>query len=187
MVSSEEQNLTDTLVDPETLDNPSSYTKGEIQPTRCRDAWAALLFYGQFIAIAVVAGMLGVPAVQKATNGDDNSVQNGFNNSSDSPDYTGLLYSKYSLLYDMCITLLVFMLVHYVHKICTFFYVMFTHINLLNTYSYYSIINCRRKFIRFLGIITICNEHVSQVTYSNITIILIGDVISHGGSISTLW
>ena len=101
MVSSEEQNLTDTLVDPENLDNPSSYTKGEVQPTRCRDAWAALLFYGQFIAIAVVAGVLGVPAVQKATNGDDNSFQNGFN-SSDSPDYTGLLYSKYSLLCMIC-------------------------------------------------------------------------------------
>ena len=115
MVSSEEQNLTDTLVDPENLDNPSSYTKGEVQQTRCRDAWAALLFNGQFIAIAVVAGVLGVPAVQKATNGDDNSFQNGFNNSSDGPDYTGLLYSKYSLLYDMCIRCAYF----YVSVLCT--------------------------------------------------------------------
>ena len=99
MVSSEEQNLTDTLVDPENLDNPSSYTKGEVQPTRCRDAWAALLFYGQFIAIAVVAGVLGVPAVQKATNGDDNSFQNGFN-SSDSPDLgesTNIVSNSYDL------------------------------------------------------------------------------------------
>ena len=39
------------------LDNPEGqWTKGEPQPPKCRDTWAALLFYAQFIAIAVVAG-----------------------------------------------------------------------------------------------------------------------------------
>lgn len=38
MVSQEEQHLTENLVDPETLDNPETWTKGETQPTQCRDA-----------------------------------------------------------------------------------------------------------------------------------------------------
>jgi len=90
MVSQEERSLTDTLIDPENLDNPDGqWTKGEKQPTQCRDAWAALLFYAQFIAIAVVAGMLGVPAVQKATDGSGS-----YQNSNSTVDYTGLLYAS---------------------------------------------------------------------------------------------
>ncbi|KAL9190529.1 hypothetical protein ACHAXT_000235 [Thalassiosira profunda] len=86
MASEEEQALTETLVDPETLDNPDGqWSKGEPQPPKCRDAWAAALFYGQFIAIAVVAGMLGVPAVEKYNN--DSTYSEG------TVDYTGLLYA----------------------------------------------------------------------------------------------
>lgn len=89
MVSAEEASLTDTLIDPENLDNPNGqWTKGEQQPTQCRDAWAAILFYAQFIAVAVVAGVLGVPAVQKATDTDS------FQDSSDAVDYSGLLYAS---------------------------------------------------------------------------------------------
>lgn len=91
-VSQEEQQyLTDTLVDPENLDNPDGqWTKGETQPTRCRDSWAAVLFYAQFIAIAVVAGVLGIPAVLKSTS-DSNS---NYQNTTSTVDYTGLLYGK---------------------------------------------------------------------------------------------
>ena len=82
MVGQEEQHLTETLVDPENLDNPNVWTKGEKQETKCRDAWAAVLFYAQFIAIAVVAGVLGVPAVQKATDSSGS-----YQNTSSSIDY----------------------------------------------------------------------------------------------------
>ena len=94
MVSQEEQSLTETLVDPENLDPPSGsvWTKGTKQPNQCRDAWAAILFYAQFIAIAVVAGMLGVPAVNKTT--DDGSSSTFQNASSSTTDYTGLLYGE---------------------------------------------------------------------------------------------
>ena len=93
MVSQEEQSLTETLVDPENLDPPngSVWTKGTKQPNQCRDAWAAILFYAQFIAIAVVAGMLGVPAVNKATD-NSGSFQNSA--SGGTTDYTGLLYGE---------------------------------------------------------------------------------------------
>ncbi|KAL7539327.1 hypothetical protein ACHAXR_009184 [Thalassiosira sp. AJA248-18] len=93
MSVNEEQHLTETLIDPENLDNPDGqWTKGEKQPTQCRDAWAAILFYAQFIAIAVVAGMLGVPAVQKAIN--DDSSATSYQTSESSPDYSGLLYAS---------------------------------------------------------------------------------------------
>ena len=99
MVSQEEQSLTETLVDPENLDPPngSVWTKGTKQPNQCRDAWAAILFYAQFIAIAVVAGMLGVPAVNKAT--DDGSSSTFQKGASSTTDYTGLLYGE---CVDLC-------------------------------------------------------------------------------------
>ena len=98
MASEEEQALTETLVDPETLDNPDGqWTKGEPQPPKCRDAWAALLFYGQFIAIAVVAGMLGVPAVEKYNN-DSSNYSEG------TVDYTGLLHGECNnFVHIMCL------------------------------------------------------------------------------------
>jgi len=72
---SKEEDLNATLIDPEINDVPESseFTKGEEQPKACRDAWAAILFYGSVIAIAVVAGILGVPAIQKYNNNADNS------------------------------------------------------------------------------------------------------------------
>ena len=96
MVGQEEQHLTETLVDPENLDNPAGqqWTKGEQQPPQCRDAWAAVLFYAQFIASAVVAGVLGVPAVQKYNDTDDSSNFGGSSSSDSSIDYTGLLYGE---------------------------------------------------------------------------------------------
>ena len=62
----DEDDLNNRLVAPETLDDPNrQYTKGEQQPTGCRDAWAAILFYAQFIAVVSVCVILGVPALNK--------------------------------------------------------------------------------------------------------------------------
>jgi len=100
MAGETEENLSATLIDPENLDNPDGeWTKGTKQESKCRDAWAALLFYAQFIAIAVVAGVLGVPAVEKATNTDS------FNDAASQTDYTGLIYASlitgfFSLLFS---------------------------------------------------------------------------------------
>lgn len=87
-----EDHLTATLIDPENLDAPpgQSWTKGEPQPKACRDAWAAVLFYAQLIAIAVVAGYLGVPAVEKFSSGDGSSTTI----STSTVDYAGLLYAS---------------------------------------------------------------------------------------------
>mmetsp|Transcript_25266 Transcript_25266/g.45467 ORF Transcript_25266/g.45467 Transcript_25266/m.45467 type:complete len:502 (-) Transcript_25266:157-1662(-) len=88
MVSLSEQHLTETLIDPENLDNPDGeWTKGTKQEAKCRDAWAAILFYAQFIAIAVVAGVLGVPALQKATDSYQDPSTNNI-------DYDGLIYAS---------------------------------------------------------------------------------------------
>lgn len=87
------------------------WTKGTPQPPRCRDAWAAILFYAQFIAIGVFAIMWGIPAVQKAVatagssseeNGEDDqsnedsSSQSNSSSSSSSSDFDsmGLLYGE---------------------------------------------------------------------------------------------
>ena len=85
-MATSEQDLNESLIDPENLDAPPGqvWTKGEEQPVKCRDSWAAVLFYGQFVGIAVVAGMLGVPAVQK-------NYQTGDDGSYESVDYSGLL------------------------------------------------------------------------------------------------
>jgi hypothetical protein len=83
--------LGENLVQPEDLDNPSAeFTKGEPQPPQCRDAWAAILFYSQFIAIAVVGGVLGVPAVQRQM--DNVDTNNNAYQSSGELDYSGLIY-----------------------------------------------------------------------------------------------
>ncbi|KAL7470443.1 hypothetical protein ACHAXS_010696 [Conticribra weissflogii] len=85
-MASEEDNLGQSLVPPENVDNPEGeWTKGEPQPAACRDAWAAILFYAQFIAIAVVAGVLGVPAVKEF---DENNAEDVTD-----VDYTGLIYA----------------------------------------------------------------------------------------------
>jgi hypothetical protein len=66
-------------------DATTTWTKGTQQPPRCRDAWAAILFYAQFIAIVVFAIMWGVPAVQKAiaTTDDDNDAGRASNQSNE--------------------------------------------------------------------------------------------------------
>ena len=89
-----EATLTTTLIDPESLDNPSpQIQKGELQdPNRCRDAWAAILFYAQLIAIGCVCGILGVPAVQK--NIGAAAAADGSGGASQQIDYTGLIYSE---------------------------------------------------------------------------------------------
>jgi hypothetical protein len=96
----EEQLLHETLIDPENddyIDNPwgevVATTRGVKQPTRCRDSWAAILFYGQFVGVAVVAGMFGVPAVARAV---DTSSSSSSSSSSSGVDYAGLLYGEYS-------------------------------------------------------------------------------------------
>lgn len=87
--SADEQNLSQTLIDPSNLDDPTpQWTKGEKQESKCRDAWAALLFYAQFIAIAVVAGWLGVPAIQ------DGSYNDASTTTGSGTDYTGLIYAS---------------------------------------------------------------------------------------------
>ena len=95
----EEQLLHETLIDPENddyFDNPwgegVATTRGVKQPTRCRDSWAAILFYGQFAGVAVVAGMFGVPAVARAVDTSSSSSSS----SSSEVDYAGLLYGEYS-------------------------------------------------------------------------------------------
>ena len=86
----DEETLTTTLIDPESLDNPNpTYQKGELQESKCRDAWAAILFYAQLIAVCCVCGVLGVPAVR--INVGDVVVVEG------RTDYTGLIYGE---LYD---------------------------------------------------------------------------------------
>lgn len=93
-MATSEQDLNESLIDPENLDAPPGqvWTKGEEQPAKCRDSWAAILFYGQFVGIAVVAGMLGVPAVQK--NYQTGDTGGGY----ESVDYSGLLYGE--LMHD---------------------------------------------------------------------------------------
>eukprot|EP00577_Skeletonema_sp_RCC1716_P033674 CAMPEP_0113394666 /NCGR_PEP_ID=MMETSP0013_2-20120614/12664_1 /TAXON_ID=2843 ORGANISM="Skeletonema costatum, Strain 1716" /NCGR_SAMPLE_ID=MMETSP0013_2 /ASSEMBLY_ACC=CAM_ASM_000158 /LENGTH=152 /DNA_ID=CAMNT_0000278589 /DNA_START=74 /DNA_END=528 /DNA_ORIENTATION=- /assembly_acc=CAM_ASM_000158 len=83
----EEETLTATLIDPESLDSPNpAYQKGETQESKCRDAWAAILFYAQLIAVCCVCGILGVPAVRRNAGGADNLVEGR------TTDYTGLIY-----------------------------------------------------------------------------------------------
>lgn len=64
-----------------------------MQDPKCRDAWAAILFYAQLIAVCCVCGILGVPAVQRSLNdggGGQQEEQEG------AMDYTGLIYGKKS-------------------------------------------------------------------------------------------
>jgi len=81
---------------PETLDNPTPiYQKGELQDPKCRDAWAAILFYAQFIAVCCVCGILGVPAVQK----NINAATSGQGATMGKTDYTGLIYSEWQYFF----------------------------------------------------------------------------------------
>lgn len=84
-----EEQLSQNLIDPETLDNPGGeWTKGEKQEAKCRDAWAAILFYAQLIAIFAVAGVLGIPAIQKNAGDGTTTDSTSFD------DYSGLIYSS---------------------------------------------------------------------------------------------
>jgi len=49
---------------------PITITKGESQPTRCRDPFFALLFYASVIAVAVLAGVYGNEALDATTDPD---------------------------------------------------------------------------------------------------------------------
>ena len=172
MVSQEEQSLTETLVDPENLDPPngSVWTKGTKQPNQCRDAWAAILFYAQFIAIAVVAGMLGVPAVNKATDdGSSSTFQKGA--SSSTTDYTGLLYGErvdVHHLFD-------------VHQFANS-YILCKHRDII-----YSLINCRRMLLRIQCTLPLRYEYVSKSFNPDIITILVGIFSINSGSILLLW
>ncbi|KAL7513017.1 hypothetical protein ACHAXN_010118 [Cyclotella atomus] len=68
---------------------PNEFTKGEQQPSSCRDAWAAILFYAQFIAVAVFCFWLGVPAMTKQfdENKRESNTTSGYN-----VDYEGIMY-----------------------------------------------------------------------------------------------
>jgi hypothetical protein len=106
----EEQLLRDTLIDPAENDDldPSYYgndvvvavaDRGVKQPTRCRDSWAALLFYGQILGISVVAGMFGIPAVRRAIDDESNSSSSSSSSASggeeeDEVNYVGLIYGE---------------------------------------------------------------------------------------------
>ena len=105
MVNSEEEALTSTLIDPESFDNPvRSYQKGEVQESKCRDAWAAILFWTQLIAIACVCGIYGVPAVRKNIIGQQQQDNGGV----EQVDYTGLIYRKFVLWYIIYVFFYVF-------------------------------------------------------------------------------
>ena len=83
----DEENLSDRLVPPEAVDDPNRpFVKGEKQPRGCRDAWAAILFYAQAIAIGVFCFWLGVPALTKQL--DDNSDHQN----STTSGYEGIIY-----------------------------------------------------------------------------------------------
>lgn len=86
----DEENLSDRLVPPEDVDDPNrSFTKGEEQPSGCRDVWAALLFYAQAIAVGVFCFWLGVPALTKQL---DNSDQQANSNGGYDVAYEGIMY-----------------------------------------------------------------------------------------------
>ena len=55
--------------------------------------WAAILFYAQIIGIAVVAGMYGIPAIQK----EDTPTL--YYQNAHTPNYMGLLYGEYVTLF----------------------------------------------------------------------------------------
>lgn len=99
MAGQTEQHMAESLIDPENLDNPNpEWTKGTKQESKCRDAWAAILFYASVIAIAAVAGILGVPAITKsmdAAAAEDSTVTDysGF-------VYAGLLAGGFSLIFS---------------------------------------------------------------------------------------
>ena len=104
MGNSEEEALTSTLIDPESFDNPvRSYQKGEVQESKCRDLWAAILFYGQLIAIACVCGIFGVPAVKRNIIGQQQQDNGGV----EQVDYTGLIYREF-VLYFLCVLFMSF-------------------------------------------------------------------------------
>lgn len=75
--SKDEFSLAASLVQPESADDPdpavATWEKGEAQPKGCRDAWAAILFYMQFIGLAVVAGVIGIPAVKEFSDSVENN------------------------------------------------------------------------------------------------------------------
>lgn len=85
----DEETLTSNLIDPSSLDDPlAPVSKGEVQDPKCRDAWAAILFYAQLIAVCCVCGVFGVPAVQRSISGQQQDEEEG------AMDYTGLIYGK---------------------------------------------------------------------------------------------
>ncbi|KAL3791047.1 hypothetical protein ACHAW5_002824 [Stephanodiscus triporus] len=99
----EEQPFLDApLIDSENNDDvgdPSYYhgnnattVVGVRQPTRCRDSWAAMLFYGQLAGVAAVAGILGAPAIVGREGVDDDG------SSSSSSSGAGLLYGFVSFV-----------------------------------------------------------------------------------------
>ncbi|KAL3789048.1 hypothetical protein ACHAWO_004605 [Cyclotella atomus] len=88
----DEDDLNNRLVAPETLDDPNrQYTKGEQQPTGCRDAWAAILFYAQFIAVVSVCVILGVPALNKHISTDQQGQQDE-SSTVDYGEFAGIAY-----------------------------------------------------------------------------------------------
>eukprot|EP00956_Cyclotella_meneghiniana_P033375 scaffold95438_cov78-Cyclotella_meneghiniana.AAC.3 len=88
----DEDNLSDRLVSPEAIDDPNRpFTKGEQQPVTCRDAWAAILFYAQMIAVVSVSVIFGIPVLQNGVSDASQSDQQV--ESEDAPaDYTGIAY-----------------------------------------------------------------------------------------------
>jgi hypothetical protein len=88
----DEDNLNSRLVSPETLDDPNrQYTKGEQQPTGCRDAWAAILFYAQAISVVSLCAILGVPALNKHIATDQQEGQQD-EDKVDYGEYAGIAY-----------------------------------------------------------------------------------------------
>lgn len=87
----DEDNLSNRLVPPETVDDPSRpFTKGEKQPSACRDAWAAILFYAQAIAVIAVCVIYGVPALNEQLN--DAKQQSQDESTGDLSGYQGIAY-----------------------------------------------------------------------------------------------
>ena len=62
------------------------FTKGEVQEPAYRDVWAAILFYGQVIAIAATAFILGPPMIRAS---EENALNNQGNDLNDNMEHGG--------------------------------------------------------------------------------------------------
>ena len=137
------------------------WTKGEQQPPQCRDAWAAILFYGQLISIGVLAMVWGVPAVEKAIiSSGSGSSENEADSSSDI-DSMGLLYGE-RMISSFCYA------IHpLTHTPLNYFSKIQHAVN-----AFHSFHDCRGRIFHFLSNLTHNHVGMSQSSHPNLSSIL---------------